>query len=157
MSHHQKFLRLCLLRSWSLVNSFCILVVDRGRSEGVALSFDINWWTLKLIVTLLGLRTAEIRKMNFWRWILWEEMCLQSHDCWMLRVPCHAHRRRWGPLAAVKNWLGWRLPEMGMPHMSSNSASQPYVGDTHEDPACRILLSKDEYLLRIEKLFRWKS
>lgn len=87
MSYHHKFLGLSPFRNWSLANSFFILVVVKGSSEGVTLSFDINWWTLKLIITLLGFRTAEIRKMNFRRWIHWKEMWLQSHYCWRLRVP----------------------------------------------------------------------
>lgn len=69
MLHHHKFLRCFLLKNWSLVNSFYILVVVKVSSEGVTLSFDINWWTLKLIITLFRFRTAEIRKMNFRRWI----------------------------------------------------------------------------------------
>lgn len=102
MSHHHKFLGLCLLRNWSLVNSFCIPVVVKGSSEGVTLRFDINWWTLKPIITLLGFGTAEIRKMNFRKWIHWKEMWLQSHYCWMLWVPWHPHRMQSGLLAAVK-------------------------------------------------------
>lgn len=90
-----------LLRNWSLVNSFCRLVVVKGRSEGVTLSFDINWWTLKLLVTLLRFGAAEIRKMNLRRWIHWKEMWLRSHYCWM-PVPrwqlteCGKGFQRWG-------------------------------------------------------------
>lgn len=139
MSHHHKFLGLLLLKNWSLANSFCILVVVKGSSEGVTLSFDINWWTLKLIITLPGFRTAEIRKMNFRRWIHWKEMWLQSHYWWTLRVPWHPHRiSTW---AAVEH--GTPVGTRGYSACVKQSWTQSHfsVLGLHENEVCLILLT----------------